>query len=367
MMRVARDHSSLHKRPGSAAGIEYDQIVTLSSKAEQARITCIDYSPEFVLVQEISDANDFLNQHRPERSAVRWINVDGLSDMRVISAMARKYQLHPLAIEDLLDTNQRPKVEAYGGQDCEMQARLFIIARMVQMEENNPYTEQISIFLGHNTVLTFQERRGDVWDGIRQRLNTRGSRLRDNGASFLVYSLLDSMVGYCFPVLEYCGERLEELEDLVLEQSLRNTIGEIHRIKRNLLLIRRAIWPIREVISALQREPHECMSEVTRVYLRDVYDQVVQIIDILETYREMATGLTETYMSATSNRMNEIVKVLTIIGTIFIPLTFLAGVEGMNFEYMPELRIWWAYPFFWFVCVLLTGTMLLLFGRLRWL
>jgi magnesium transporter len=238
---------------------------------------------------------------------------------------------------------------------------------MLQLEGDNLHTEQISMFLGHNTVLTFQEHRGDVWDGIRERLKTAGSRLRDNGASFLVYSLLDAIVGHCFPVLEYCGERIEELEDLVLERSLRNTIGEIHRIKRNLLLIRRAVWPLREVVSALQRERHECMSEMTRVYLRDLYDQVIQIIDILETYREMASGLTETYMSAASNRMNEIVKVLTIIGTIFIPLTFLAGVEGMNFDHMPELRIWWAYPVFWGICVLLTGTMLLVFRRLKWI
>jgi magnesium transporter len=148
---------------------------------------------------------------------------------------------------------------------------------------------------------------------------------------------------------------------------LRNTLGEVHRIKRNLLLIRRAVWPLREVVSALQREPHVCMSEITRVYLRDLYDQVVQIIDILETYREMASGLTETYMSAVSNRMNEIVKVLTVIGTIFIPLTFLAGVYGMNFEYLPEFHIWWAYPAFWGICLLLTGTMLLVFKRLHWL
>src|SRR5215470_700306 len=244
MFRVARNHSSFHKEPGGAAGIEYSQIATISTEAGQSRITCIDYCPDCVTVQEISDAKAFLRHHRPEWSAVRWINVNGLSDMGVISAIATKYELHPLAIEDLLDTNQRPKVETYGGKDRKIQARLFIVARMVQIEGNDLHTEQISMFLGHNTVLTFQEHRGDVWDAIRQRLNTAGSRLRDNGASFLVYSLLDAIVGYCFPVLESCGERIEELADLVLEQSLRNTLGEIHRIKRNLLLIRRAVWPL---------------------------------------------------------------------------------------------------------------------------
>jgi magnesium transporter len=330
-------------------------------------ITCTDYSPDRVLTREIDDLEDFLGHHRPEWSVVRWINVDGLSDMRVIYALATKYELHPLAIEDLLHTTQRPKVESYGGQNGEMRARLFIITRMLEAKEDSLYSEQISMFLGHTTVLTFQESPGDVWDGIRQRLNAKGSRLRNNDASFLVYSLLDAIVDHCFPLLEHYGGRLEELEDLVLDRPPRNTIAEIHRIKREPLLLRRAVWPMREVISTLQRGSHECMSEVTHVYLRDLYDHVVQSIDILETYREMAAGLTETYMSAASNRMNEVMKVLTIIGTIFIPLTFLAGVYGMNFERLPELKIAWAYPAFWGICVLLAGIMLLLFRRRGWL
>jgi len=367
MIEPVKNHFSFRKPPGAAPGVEYDELATLPAESHPARITCIDYSPDRVLMQEIDDVESFMSRHRPEWALVRWINVDGLSDMAVVSAMATKYELHPLAIEALLDTTQRPKVESYGGEDHEMQARLFVVVRMLEIKDDILHTEQISMFLGHKTVLTFQERMGDVWDNIRHRLNTKGSRLRENDASFLAYSLLDAIVGYCFPIMENFGERLEKLADLVLDESPRNIIGEIHRIKRDLLLIRRAVWPMREVVSALQREPHECMNEITRVYLRDLYDQVVHIIDILESHREIANGLTETYMSATSNHMNEIVKVLTIIGTIFIPLTFLAGVYGMNFEHMPELRIWWAYPLFWGICVLVTGIMLLVFRRLRWL
>jgi len=191
--------------------------------------------------------------------------------------------------------------------------------------------------------------------------------LRLNDASFLVYALLDSIVDHCFPILEHFGDALEDLEDEVLANPQRAVINSIHKIKRDLLLLRRAAWPMREVISILHREPHECMSEVTRLYMRDIYDHAVQIIDIIETYRELANDLTETYISSVSNRMNEVMKVLTIIGTIFIPLTFLAGVYGMNFHYFPELGLPWAYGAFWAVCVIVAVSMLILFRRRGWL
>ena len=357
-----------HKRiPGAAPGFEHDEIPRLPGGPEPVRITCVDYCPENVLTQEIDDLKDFLARHRPEWSAVRWINVDGLSDMEVIHGLATKYNLHPLAVEDLLHMPQRPKVEPFGAVGGEFQARLFLITRMLQIKDEHLHSEQISIFLGHKTVLTFQESRGDVWDPIRQRINTKGSRIRGNDASFLTYSLLDATIDHWFPILEHLGDRLEELEDLVLDRPQRQIISDIHQIKRELLQLRRAAWPTREVVSTLQRESHECMSDVTRVYLRDLYDHTVQIIDMIETYRELSADLTETYMSSISNRMNEIMKVLTIIGTIFIPLTFLAGVYGMNFHYFPELEKAWAYPAFWGVCALLAGIMLFLFRRRGWL
>jgi magnesium transporter len=258
-------------------------------------------------------------------------------------------------------------VEPYGGGDSEVRARLFIIVRALQLQGDALHSEQISIFLGHKTVLTFCEAHSAVWDPIRQRIDTKGSRLRASDASFLVYSLLDAIVDCCFPILEHYSDHMEELEAVILERGQRDTINDIHQVKRDLLLLRRAVWPLREVVSTLQREPHECVSDVTRVYLRDLYDHVVQIIDIIETYREMTGDLTDTYMSATSNRMNEVMKVLTIIGTIFIPLTFLAGVYGMNFHNLPELNLAWAYPAFWIVCILIAAVMLLLFRRRGWL
>ena len=351
---------------GAAPGVEHEEIANLPGGTGQVTVTCIDYCPTNVQVQEIHDLKDFLEHHRPEWCAVRWINVDGLSDMQVIHALATKYELHPLAVEDLLHLSQRPKVEPYGGDDSEINARLFIVTHALQRVNGSLHSEQISLFLGHKTVLTFQETHSEVWDPVRQRIKAKGSRLRSNDASFLMYSLLDAIVDRCFPLLEYYGDRAEELEALILERSQR-TINDIHQLKRDLLLLRRVVWPMREVVSTLQREPHECIGEVTRVYLRDLYDHVIQSIDIIETYREMASDLTETYMSSVSNRMNEIMKVLTIIGTIFIPLTFLAGVYGMNFRHFPELDQAWAYPAFWAICVIVAVTMLYFFRRRDWL
>jgi magnesium transporter len=352
--------------PGEAPGIEHDEIKNLPASSEPSCITCIDYSPTNISAQEITDLDEFLGRHRPEWSAVRWINVDGLSDMRAIHTLATKYDLHPLAIEDMLHVTQRPKIEAYGGEETEMLARLFIVLRHPYILDSRLHHNQVSIFLGHKTVLTFRENTNDAWDPVMQRLKLKGSRLRASDASFLAYSLLDAIIDRCFPILEFFGERAEELETQILENSKKGTINEIHQFKRDLLLLRWAIWPMREVVSSMRRDAYETISANTNIYLGDLYDHIVQIIDIIETYREMASDLTETYMSSISNRMNEVMKVLTLIGTIFIPLTFIAGVYGMNFHYFPELDQPWAYPAFWGLCLLLAATMLLLFRRRAW-
>ena len=352
---------------GTAPGVEHDEIVKLQGATAPVTITCIDFCPAEVAIQEIDNLGDFLARHRPEWSAVRWINVAGLSDMRSVHALATKYDLHPLAVEDILHLSQRPKIEPYGGDDSEMQARLFIVTHALRLADDGLHSEQISIFLGHKTVLTFQESPSDVWEPIRQRLKSKGSRLRRHDASFLVYSLLDANVDRFFPILESYGDHAEALEDRLIDRAERSTINDIHKFKRELLMIRREVWPMREVVSSLQREPHECVSDTTRVYLRDLYDHVIQIIDIIEIYREIASDLTETHMSSVSNRMNEIMKVLTMIGTIFIPLTFLAGVYGMNFRFLPEIEQPWAYPAFWAVCLVVAGVMVVWFRRRKWM
>jgi magnesium transporter len=354
-------------RQGAAPGIEHNELINLPGGSTRTHVSCIDYSPGQAAFQEVDDLQDFLLHHRPEWSVVRWISIVGLADMNAIHALATKYDLHPLAVEDVLHARHRPKVESYGGDESEFLARMFIITRMLQITDGHLQHEQLSIFLGHKTVLTFQANRGDTWDLIRQRIRTKGSRLRSNDASFLAYSLLDAVVDSCFPILEHYSDRAEELETQILGRSTPNLLNEIHQLKRELLLLRWVIWPMRDVVLSLQRDPHECLSDDTRVYLRDLYDHVIQIIEIIETYREIASDLTETYMSSVSNRMNEIMKVLTLIGTIFIPLTFLAGVYGMNFRFFPELDLVWAYPAFWLICMVLTTTMLLFFRRRNWL
>lgn len=373
-IRVTRQHLAevpplVPRSIGAPAGIEAADLTLLPSGSNKVRITCIDYCPDQVQIQEIKDLDHFLAHHRPAWSAVRWINIDGLTQMDILRGFAEKYQLHPLAIEDVLHTHQRPKVEDYPSSG-DHPGRLFLVARMLEKKDDQLYSEQLSIFLGRNTLLTFQETPGDNFDPIRQRLQVRSSRLRENDVSFLLYALLDALMDSFFPVLEGYHERLESLEEEVLDKPTRATLQKIHDIKRELVIIRRAAWPMRDVIAQLLREKHECLSETTRTYFRDIYDHCVQIIDLIESYREISGALTETYMSVVSNRMNEVMKVLTIMGSIFIPLTFLAGVYGMNMP-IPENE-WegikhYSYPAFWVICFSVAGGMLFWFKRRGWI
>ncbi len=359
-------HHGMHSiTPGAASGIEHHELTQTGGNTATVKITCTDFSPDHVQVERVASVDDFVARHRPEWAVVRWINIDGLTDLNVLRAFAVKYNLHPLVVEDVVHLGQRPKVEDYPDTG-EHQARLFIIARMLEMQNGHVQSEQISFVMGQKTLLTFQELPGDVWDPIRQRIATKGSRVRQNDVSFLIYSLLDALIDQCFPILESYAEQLEDLEDQALATPTGDTIRDIHAVKRELLLVRRCVWPMREVINALQREKHECMSDVTRTYLRDLYDNCVQLIDLVETHREFATSLTEIYMSSLSIKMNEIMKVLTIMGTIFIPLTFLAGVYGMNMP-IPENQSKWTYPVFWCVCIVTAAGMVYLFKRRRWL
>ena len=353
--------------PGAAPGIEHHEIEALPGGTDKVHVTCMDYCPSQFVELQIDDIEDFIDRHRPEWVAVRWIDVDGLSDMNVVHTLATKYELHPLAIEDLLNLHDRPKVESYGGEDTGIRARLFIVARTLELVDERLISNQVSIFLGHNTVLTFREAPGDQWGLVRQRVRVKGSRLRHSDASFLVHSLLDAVIDRCFPILEHYEERMEEIENILLEGPQRETSRKITDIKQDLLLLRWVMWPTRDMVAMLQREPHECVNDNTRVYLRDLHDHVAQIIEIIEIYRERASDLYDGYMSAVSNRMNQIMKVLTIISTIFIPLTFLAGVYGMNFHFFPELDMPWAYPAFWVVCTALGVGLVVFFRRREWL
>lgn len=342
-----------------------ESVVGAPVPAGSPRITCVDFCEQRAERRDIDDLPGFVGPHRPDWSKVRWINVAGGNREDVLALFAQKYSLHPLAVEDILTGSQRPKVEDYPA-SAEAPGRLFIVARLADLQDGALRTDQVNLFLGRSTLLTFQEHANGVFEPIYRRLEYAGSRLRANDASFLCYALLDAIVDSYFPVLEHYSACIEAIEEELLDEPRQFMLQKAHAVKRGLLLLRRSIWPMRELIAQLQRERHECLSDNTLTYFRDVYDHCVQILDLNETYHEIATALTETYMSVVSNHMNEVVKVLTIISTIFIPLTFIAGVYGMNMP-IPENAWEWSYPVFWVICLLIAAGMLTLFRRRGWL
>jgi magnesium transporter len=285
--------------------------------------------------------------------------VDGLGDAEIIRSIGQLFDLHPLALEDVLSLHQRPKVDDYD-------TYLYLVVRMLHYGERVE-TEQISLFLGPGLVLTFQEEPGDCLDPIRERIRKGGGRLRHESADYLLYAILDALVDNYFPFLEQLGEVLESLEDEVVANPTRPTLGRVYDIKRDLLNVRRSLWPLRDALGALVHEDSPLLGRVTRLYLRDCYDHTLRVVDIIETYRELAAGLMEVYLSSVSNKLNEVMKVLTVISTIFIPLTFIAGVYGMNFRHMPELEWPWGYSLVWGIMIGAAAVMLVLFRRKGWL
>ncbi|NLS95869.1 MAG: magnesium/cobalt transporter CorA [Planctomycetaceae bacterium] len=352
-------------KPGTEPGFARKALEPSARAPESIRVTCIDYCPDSVEVQEVADIGEFLAQHRPSWSRVRWISLVGIRDVETIHAFAEKYQLHPLAVEDVVINAQRPKAEDYPG-SAHQPGRLFVVGRLIELHDGHLHSHQVNFFLGRNTLVTIQETQAAVFEPVCQRIQVQGSRLRENDVSFLLYGLLDAMVDNGFPILERYSDRLEDVEEELLTHPARDTLHKVHTIKREMYLFRRAMWPMRDLIQQLQREKHECLSETTQTYFRDVYDHCVQIIDLVETYREITGAITETYISTISNRTNDVMRVLTVIGTIFIPLTFLSGVYGMNMD-IPEARWHGMYAVFWLICLGLSATMIAWFRRRGWL
>jgi len=328
----------LVRRSSEKIGLAPGTAVYLGEPSDEPlRITLIDYDEDRVDERDLDDPEEsFAFRDAP---TVSWINVDGLHDVEAIEAIAGRFGLHPLAVEDVVHTGQRTKAEDY-------EDSLFIVLRMLSYDEQTDRVtdEQVSLVLGPRWVLSFQERTGDVFDGIRERIRNNKGRIRRANADYLAYSLIDAVVDQYFVVLERLGERVEALGEEVSERANPKELEEIRRLKRELLFLRKSIWPLREVLSGIQRGESPLFEEHTLIYLRDVYDHTIQVIDTVETYRDMMAGLLDVYLTSISNRMNEVMKVLTVIATIFIPLSFVAGVYGMNFAHMPELS--WRYGYF---------------------
>ncbi len=356
--------TSVHtSSPGDMPGIEGMTNADVPPEPGTVEVSYIDYSQDRVETTEVDDIEAFLESERPDWVGVRWVNVSSVHPY-VVKQFKEKYGFHTLAAEDVVHVPQRPRTEIY-------EDNIFVVLRMLQLvsSEAGPAleTEQVSLFLFEDTLLTFQEKPGDVWQPIRDRLHADNARIRRNGAGYLLYSLIDAIVDHCFPVLEKYGDVLEELEIVTLEQPVPAVLHRIHSVKRELALLRRILWPMREVVDQLYREEDGKINDSTRPFLRDVYEHTIQVVEIIESYREMASGLTDLYMSAVSNKMNEIMKVLTIMASVFIPLTFVAGIYGMNFEHMPELSEPMGYPLVWTSFVVMSTGMLGYFWYRGWI
>lgn len=343
-------------RPGTAPGT---LIADPGAHAPVVRVTTFDadHCEEFLA----PDVKAIVAQRG--KRATLWVDVSGLADIELISAIGTEFGLHRLALEDVVTVTQRPKAEDFD-------SHLFLVARMLS-PERGVETEQTAFFVGPDFLITFQERPGDCFDPVRERLRRGRGRIRELGADYLAYALIDALIDGYYPVLERYGEEIEELENLVLSRPEPGQVDRLHAIKRDLLSLRRAVWPTRELVGSLIRDETPIVTAQTRVFLRDCYDHVVQLMDVVETYREISSSLLEVYLSSMSAKLNEIMKVLTMIATIFIPLSFITGLYGMNFDTqspwnMPELHFRYGYPLVLLVMLAIAVGLLIWFRRKRW-
>lgn len=356
--KLRRRHGFRKPPPGSAPGTLVPQ-----EGAQPTRIRAILYGEETIEELEVEDAAEL--PALVGRQPVCWIDVHGLADIDSLQKIGELFGLHPLALEDIVHVHQRPKVEFYDD-------HLILFSRMLHSEESLR-GEQLVIVLAKSLVVTFQEQPGDCLEPVRTRLRAGKGKIRGAGSDYLAYALFDAVIDSYFPLLESYGEQVEELETEVLTDPQPDALARIHTLKSELMVLRRAVWPKREVVNSLLRDETAMISEGIHVYFRDCYDHIVQLMEITESYREIASGLSETYLSSVSTKMNEVMKVLTIIATIFIPLGFIAGVYGMNFDpasspfNMPELNWYYGYPLALLLMLAVAVGLVVYFRRKGWI
>lgn len=354
--------SSLYKKTPQKVGLPPGTLVYTGSYAEMPpELTLIDYDEANLTEKKLESVQDVFVCK--ETKTVSWININGIHNIDIIEQIGKHFDLHSLVLEDVVHVGQRPKLEEFAD-------HLFIVLKMLSYNQqaHSVESEQVSMVLGPNYLITFQEHPGDVFEQIRQRIRSGKGRIRKMGSDYLAYSLIDAIVDYYFQILEVFGERIESLEESLLVDSGRDILHDIHHLKRELTLLRKSVWPLREMVSGMERMESALIKKSTKIFIRDLYDHTIQIMDTIESFRDVASGLLDLYMSSVSNRMNAVMKVLTIIATIFIPLGFIAGIFGMNFEHMPELKWQWAYPVgFWTAIVFIVAGMVWFFKRKKWL
>ncbi|NIA22588.1 MAG: magnesium/cobalt transporter CorA [Proteobacteria bacterium] len=326
---------------------------------DKEKIYVIDFNEkklEETVIKEIGDCSKY-----KKRSTVSWINVNGLGNTEAINKLGKNFGIHDLVLEDILDTTQRPKID-------EFDDYIFILIKMFTFNEKKKKIEieQVSMIIGHNYVLTFQERKGDVFGIVRKRLENDKGRIRRLGADYLAYTLIDAIVDNYFIVIENVGEEIDRIENRLIVNPNSSILKTIHKLKKEMILVLKSVWPLREVIGNLRISESTCIEKTTSIYFRDIYEHVLQFIDAVEIYRDMISGQLDIYLSSINNKMNDIMKFLTIIATIFIPPTFIAGIYGMNFKNMPEYRWWFGYPVVLGVMGLIMIVMVIYFKKKKW-
>ena len=328
--------------------------------ATETRVSVFDYTRERS-TEHIANSIDDITRYRDTES-VTWVDVEGLIDVALIETIGRQFDIHPLVLEDILNTNQRPKFEEYDDY-------LFLVFKVIYPSGDDVSVnyEQVSILILNDYVFTFKEKQDDVFEPIKTRLRNNKGRFKSLGADYLAYAILDTVVDLYLSLQDYLDEIIESVEDDLLINPDTGTLATIQRIRRELIFIRKSSTPLRELLSGIMRSDSLLIGDSTLIYYRDVYDHVLRVTDAIDTYRDMMTGLLDIYNSTISNRMNEVMKVLTVFASIFIPLTFITGIYGMNFEYMPELRWHWSYPVLWVSFVLIPLILLVYFKRKKWL
>jgi len=329
-------------------------------KVEDITISVIDYDTSTCSEKKVVAVEDCFPFKDTE--TVTWIDVKGLHDTELIGRLGSNFGLHPLVLEDILHTGQRPKMEDF-------ESYVFVVLKMLYYSENSQdfTVEQVSFILGDNFVISFQEAAGDIFEPVRERIRTARGRIRKQGTDYLLYALMDAVVDGYFVILEKIGEKTEVLEEILIQDPPPETLRAIHSLRGEAIFLRKSVWPLMEVINSFKSGDVSHITEPVTIYFRDVHDHIIRVIDIIETCRDLVSGMHDMYLSAASNRMNEIMKVLTIIATIFIPLTFIAGIYGMNFEYMPELGWRWSYPVLWSILIMVGVVMVMFFKKKKWL
>lgn len=349
------------KKRSKKVGLPPGTLVHIGEKmSERTKITVFEFDELSFQEREPENLGEcFLFKKEP---TVTWVNVHGVHEVEILEKFGNCFGLHPLVMEDILNTDQRPKIENYGED-------LFIVLKMLSYDEKKGEisAEQVSLVLRSNAVLSFTEKEKGAFTPIQERLRSGKGRLRKMGADYLAYTLLDIIVDHYFAILEKLSEKIEELEEKLVTNPTTPILQKIQNLKREMIFLRKWVWPLREVISSLERGESSWIQEGTRFYLRDVYDHTIQVMDTVETFREVLSGMMDIYLSSINNRMNAVMKVLMIIATIFMPLTFLAGVYGMNFKHMPELEWQWGYPLLWVFMILIAVFMLISFRKKKWL